>query len=411
MIMADDPNVSSPTSGDDYESKALDIMNDESQAEEKVEEEPTEEEEATSDETPGEPDTGESEPIPEEEEGEEEEVPKEEELEPEPEPKDEQLTLSGKEAYEKLKKDHPDALKNNPALRQVFFREKAFSDIYPSVDAARVAAHDSEFLNGLSDALNKGELKPVISSLSDKAKENLAENFIATLHDVDPRGLFVRATAPFIANILHGAHDYGTQRQDKNLINAALVISNFLTGKYELPKQSVPKAVDQRLEEERQQFEQEKQEFYGKQVNGFFDGADKITENELNKLLRNGLDPDNSMSTFLKNAIVRSTIEEVKDYVTRDQAFQGHMRDLFNRAKSEGLSHQSRSRLVSAYLGRVKDIALKIRASKRAEALKRSSDEIAPENKTPTYRQPVKKAPSSATSSKKLSELDIIRAR
>lgn len=409
---ADIPAGGGPVGGgpsSDYEGKALDILNEGSEPEPESEAdvlaEGAEDEGEQEPEAPSEPPPE----IPEEEEA--QETPEE----PKEEPVDENLlTLSGKEAYDKLKKEFPDALKSNPALRQVFFREKAFSDIYTSVDEAREAAGNSEFLQGLSTALNNGNIKGVIETLSDTAKTNLAENFITAL----PHDLFVKATAPLIANILNDAFESAEQHSNQNLRNAVLHLSRFLTGRFELPKRiAATKKEDPQLLQERQQFENERRNFYYGRQTAFLNEADVAVAQGLNRLLSTGLDPSGSMSQFMKNAIIAETSRDLKEYVNRDKAFVAVLDDLYKRAQRTGFDHDSKSRLVSAYLGRVKDIALKIRANKVAEARKTPRSANAPEESSsiPPRRSTPQRNYSPRTSNvgekKPMTELDVIRSR
>jgi len=337
------------------------------------------------------------------------------EAEAEEDVKDEQLTVTGKAAYDRIKKDFPDVLKQVPELRQLFFREKAFSDIYTSVDEARKASADAEFLNGLGSSLESGNIKGVLESLSENSINNLATKLIPTLK-ANNREAFVRATGPFIADMLNDAYEFGSQTNNADLQKSVLWLSKFLTGKPELPKRLANKEVDPEIRKEREKLEADKQTFYQGQVNGFVTAADSAVYNGLKKALDIGLDPDSSMTSFVKNAIIRDTILEVQELANKDQNFSAMMNELFKRAQRAGFDQDSKSRVVSAYLGRVKDIALKIRARKKAEALggqrkKEVTNEVQPrrqvQNEAPT-RKPIRPIP---PGTKPKSELDVIRAR
>ena len=389
---------------DDSEKRALNILNKDSEPVEEPEESEAEVEE-TSDESE---ETEESSDEEVSETSEESETP-EEEL---PDVKPDELTVSGKAAYDTLKDKYPQVLKDIPELRQVFFREKAFSDIYATVDEARSASANAEFLNDLGSALEAGEVKNVFGSLSEKSLGNLAEKFIPSLMETN-KDLFVRATGPFIANILNDAYEHGQHTENKDLMKSVLWLSKFLTGKPELPKRFSPRAEDPKLKSERDQFENEKRSFFNNQANGFITAADNAVFNGLNKTLQVGLDNDGQLSTFVKNAIIKETIEELKTITNKDEQFTTMMKELFRRSQKAGFDQESKSRVVSAYLGRVKDIALKIRARKKTEALGQQKRErinerpVQEESKTP---QPRRIAPIPNTR-KQMSELDIIRSR
>jgi len=390
---------------DDSEKRALNILNEDSEPEVEESEESEAEVEETSDEIE---ETEESSDEEVSESEEETETPEEEEL---PDVKPDELTVSGKAAYDTLKGKYPQVLKDIPELRQVFFREKAFSDIYATVEEARGASADSEFLNGLGSALEAGEVKNVFTSLSEKSLGNLAEKFIPALMETN-KDLFVRATKPFIANILNDAYEHGQHTANKDLMKSVLWVSKFLTGKPELPKRFSPQVEDPKLKSDRETFENEKRTFFNNQANGFVTAADNAVFNGLNKTLQVGLDNDGQLSTFVKNAIIKETIEELKTVTNKDQQFTSMMSELFRRSQRAGFDQESKSRLVSAYLGRVKDIALKIRARKKTEALGQQRRErierpVQEESKTP---QPRRIAPIPNTK-KQMSELDIIRSR
>lgn len=388
----------------DSEKRALNILQDDSEPE--VEEEESETPEVGTDETE-ETEEQPTEDVPEEDET--TETPEEEEL---PEVKPDDLTVSGKVAYDKLKEKYPQVIKEIPELRQLFFREKAFSDIYTTVDEARAAATDSQFLNDLGAGLQGGHIEEVLSTLAPQSLENLADKFIPALMKTN-KELFQRATGPFIMNILNDAYEQGEQSGNENLKKSVIWMSKFLTGKAELPKRFMPRQPDPKLLEERAKFDQERKDFFQKQANGFVSSAENAVFNGLNKMLRGGLLKEGEeLSSFVQNAIIRETIEEVKSITNNDKQFMAMMSELFRRSQKAGFDQESKSRVVSAYLGRVKDISLKIRAKKKAEALGRQRKEVNP-NPAPTPKtgnpQPRKIAP--IPNKREMSELDIIRSR
>lgn len=300
----------------------------------------------------------------EEEVEEEEEETKEEEEEEETE-EEEQIT---RPSWKQLKKEFP-GIEKNEDFRQMFFREKAFSEVYPTVADARIAADKANTLDYFDESLRDGDPTVLLQALASSAPETvagMAEKFLPSLRELSPK-LFVRATKDLVADILNDAFDRGEKTQDKNLKLSVANLCKYLYGDYKLPPRPGRVEKDPEIIQEKERLQAERNEIFQTKKLEFEGSVDKSIDRQLGQVLAEGLDINNE---FLKRAIVRDAIDEMKLTIKTDENFKGNFYRLLSQAAKAGFTSEWKSRIISAYLGRAKGLALAARSKLKAEALR-----------------------------------------
>jgi hypothetical protein len=308
-------------------------------------------------------DTGDDEvekdPKVEKEEGEGEEDKEEEEKEE----KEEEVTHN-ELSIKALKEAFPELLKKFPDLKDSIFREREYTKIFGSVEDATEAQEKAQLLDQIAETTLQGDPTQLFSSLQkNDALEEFAVNFLPHLYKANEK-VFYKITDDIMARALNAANSHATKRSDKNLTLAVKYISTYIFNSEEVPKAGVRKEVSP----ERQELENEREKDRQAKYTETEDFVHSVTRNRLDKSIREGLDPDESMSDFVKGALVDKIIEDVGSIIEKDKIFQSQMISLWKRASKEGFSKDAKSRIITAYLARARRIIPSVRAKIRNEA-------------------------------------------
>ena len=316
-----------------------------------------------------------SEPIPDEEDDEpkeeEEEEPPVEEEEEEIEEEDESEEQITRPSWKTIKEKYPELAKDKD-FKNVFFRDKEFTQLFPTVQDAKDSFEKSQLLEMLDGSLSQGDPSQFLDALAAPTKQKFAQNILPALHALD-KNLFKVATQPLIFEMLNEIHAIGEKNSDENLQISVKNIAKVLTGKFEVPPRA-QKPGNSEPDPEKQALIEETARLRGNQRNQFFEKADSSIKKQLIKTIEDGLDPKNELSDFTKQALIDKILEETKGSVSSDQAFASKMKHLAKQAEKAGYPPDYMPRFISAYLGRARQLALGLRAKHKAAALaKRTS--------------------------------------
>lgn len=270
-------------------------------------------------------------------------------------------------SWEKIKSKYPEAAKDRE-LREIYFRDQQFSELFPSLNEAKESAEKARLFDFFDSGLANGDPKVLIDALDKKVLENFSESILDSLYAHD-KSLFVRATGPYLSNVLNSIYAFAESKSDKNLTTSVLNICKHLFGEFKLPNKPVNRNHPE-LEGERKALREERERLFTTQRRDFQVKAEKIIGSRLDKIIREDLNVKNE---YLATSIVKDTIEKLKQTLEQDQNFLNSMKNLFIQAEKGGYNSDHQARVISAYLGRAKGIALKLRAEVRASAIGKPS--------------------------------------
>lgn len=267
---------------------------------------------------------------------------------------------------------HPELtkiLKDFPQLRDAYFREGKLSQFFPSVEDAEIAATKAESLDTFDSLLKSGSTKEIFEAIhSDdpKALDRIAKNILPTLQSIN-QTLFYDAVTPVIDTLIRNLNAAGIKEKDNNKSAAAKILAHFIHGDYEIPEAQTKK--DPELESERKALEDEKKKLASETNSRFENNLENRTGKLLTKLISDGLDPNNSLSEFVKSGIVREVIQRVGSELEKNPQHQAQLKKLYRLAQSERYSDKSAERIISAYLSRAKLLIPAVRSKVKNEAL------------------------------------------
>lgn len=335
-----------------------------------------------------------------------------EETEEEPEESEsEDDKLITRPSWKEITEKYPEIAKNKD-FREMYHREREYSDLFPTVADARTAAEKVSVFDSFDDKISEGDAKFLFESLNPEVLSRFAKNVLPALYNVSEES-FRDAVNPFLITVLHNVKSVAERNGDKNLRLSLQHISRAIFGKIDLPDLPSGK-VDPDVKRLEDQIKTERDARLNADHRSFMDSADKSIKRQLNEVLLQGLDPKGEMSDFTKNAIIKETIEEMHQVLDSDKAFKSKLQNLIRAARNANYSSEYKPRVISAYLGRAKQVALGLRAKHKAAAngrrgTVRDKNRIESTSKNPTPQNGRDK--SGKVDYRKMSDLDIINSR
>jgi hypothetical protein len=336
----------------------------------------------------------------EEEETEEESETKEESTEEDEEEDTDEEKIT-RPSWKEIKEKYPEIAKNKE-FREVYFREKAFSEIFPTVEDAKEAGEKARVLEVFDASLIDGDPSYLVQNLSPKSLEGFTNKVLPALRNLN-KDLFLKATAPVLVDIVNNIHEHALTKGDKNLETSVLNICNWLFGDFKIPPRMGGR-VDPEVEREKKTLQQERANLLLGQRKEFTGKVERSIGRQLTKLVSEGLGIDNE---FVASSIVKETIDKVKSTIYSDKDFIARVQSIYAQAERAGYSPEYATRVVSAYLGRAKGIALKARAELKASALRKQSSKGSGED----TKRVVRTEKGTRESSKKSDKVDLRNTR
>lgn len=277
---------------------------------------------------------------------------------------------------------YPDFFKKFPSLKDVYFREAEFTKIFPTVDDAREAVTNAEAFSEFRESALRGEPSALLDAIREadpQALDRFAVNILPSLHKLSPETHW-QAVLPLLENVTRSLYkegmDLGDTDRGKDLMNAARYLSKFLFGETEIAEGKktnvkAPEKSSREIELDEREKNYEIQRYTDAYRSVDADASKGLSDLILERGQHNKLkiDPDGVMSDFMKNSVADAISAEVRKAMRADKVFTAHMNSLWKKAKELGYTSESKSRILSAYLERAKQLVPSIRNRKVAEAL------------------------------------------
>lgn len=278
--------------------------------------------------------------------------------------------FEGRPSLTDIKTKYPKIFKEFPELREVLFREDAFTKEFGTVEEAQEASSKARSFNVIEASLLGGDPTPIIEQLGQNDPEALGkvvDNFLPTLLK-QSESLYLRATVPIVEQFLWTLHEHGKKSGDVNLVRSAQHASNYIFGKPEVPDPAArnrtagPHPAEQKLEQERSAWAKER----------FYEASNEIStqiDGDLKGEVLKGLDPDKVLNEWQRGKLTDDILAEIDATLQGDQAFQRQMKALWQKAAASGYPRDQRASIKSAFLARAKALVPAVRSRLRAKAL------------------------------------------
>lgn len=325
----------------------------------------------------------------------------EEELKP---PTEEDLTeLVTPVRRKEILAKYPTLFKDFPYLEKAYYREQQFTEVFPTIQDARVSHEKAQILDRTEREVMNGDISIVLRAAKEENQEafnRIADNYLPTLKKVDQQayyhvlGSVVKDT---IVTMVREGHRLGDQGAP--LKAAANVLNQFIFGSQQFtPHQPLSQPVDPRVQQQEQQFRDAEQQRVMGQFTQVRDDLQVKADNVLKATIDGHIDPNKSMTDYVKSHATAEAFENLENLISKDLRFRSLLDKLWEKAFQSGFDTESTNRIKSAYLSKAKTLLPTVIKKARTDALK-GADSVVEEQ--PTRRGPITPGRSTSPSGSK----------
>lgn len=318
-------------------------------------------------------------------------------------PDEEKLELIAPVRRKEILAKYPEIFKDFPYLEKAMYREKAYTEILPTIEDAKVAVEKSERLDTYEEQIMGGSTELLLEAVFNTDREafsKVVDNYLPTLYKVD-QAAYYHTVGNVIKNAIMAMVRDGKEHQNDDLMGAADIINQYIFGtKTFTPPQRLAKG-ETKPEEDKQVSERE-QQFVQRQFETARDTVTSKTDNVLKSTIEKNIDPNESMTDYVRKHASSEAFDTLEKAIEQDSRFKIVLDKLWERAFNDDFSSESMDRIKSAYLSKAKTLLPGIIKSARNEALrglgKRVRNEEADNLKDRKGPVPVGKTRSTSTS-------------
>lgn len=274
------------------------------------------------------------------------------------EPKEKVASKYHRPIFSEIKKTFPEFFKKFPEFREIYFREGQFSKIFPTAEEAEEALNKSSNFEIIAEDLAKGSTNKFLELIAPAGKaltRQIAENFLPTLYEKDKEAYYAAANPiveTFISNIYHEGKRLGGD-VGENLIAVAEHAAKFLTGDPDASKLGHKREVDPKIAAQQKQLEDDRKALDETSFrNTFSEVSERCTKSIVTEVAK-GIIIENKA---LRETAIQKSFELINKTLSQDERHIKLMNSLWNKARKESFSPESKRALVSTLLGRAKQI-------------------------------------------------------
>lgn len=304
---------------------------------------------------------------------------------------------------------YPNLFKDFPYLEKAYYREQQFTETFPTIQDARIAAEKASILDRTEREVMNGDISLVLRAAKEESGEafnKIADNYLGTLRKVDQQAYYHvlgNVIKDTIITMVREGRNLGDQGAP--LTAAANVLNQFIFGSQTF---TPPSQLSQRADPQEQGRQQAQQQAnHDRIMNQFVQTRDDLqlkADNVLKATIDGHIDPNKSMSEYVKGHATQEAFDQLESLISKDARFKSLLDKLWERAFHSGFDKESTDRIKSAYLSKAKTLLPSVIKSARNKALK---DMPANTDAKPTSRGPIAQGKSGSPSTRYRKPSDI----
>ena len=278
--------------------------------------------------------------------------------------KDDKFNLS-RPTVTDINKAFPDFFKKFPDIKNMMFREKEFTMLFPTVEIAKDAAEAAEALSDFRGDLFEGTGEKFTKALDEAGElDKFSTNFLTNLQKSN-KDAYWNAVTPTLQNMVRAVWREGVKRNDDNLKLSAENVSIYLFDTAEVAQGKKSAIVEKQPEDPK--IKAERADMQREKFNTF--RIDVLQECNKGAASQLDLDKFKQLTPKMKTILAREIITEVDNTIAKDEAHMKFVNSLWKRTQQSGYTNEIKSRIISAYLERAKSLVPSIRRRLLTEAL------------------------------------------
>jgi hypothetical protein len=343
--------------------------------------------------------------------GKEEEKPKEEKVEEDEleelereleEPDDKELEFVSPVRRQEILKKYPQLFKDFPYLEKAYYREQQYTEIFPSLEDARVAVEKSSTLDKFQEELMGGSVEGILKAVKETDANSfykIADNYLPTLARVDERAYY-NILGNVVKNTITTMFREGERINNDTLKQAATIVNQFVFGTSEYtPPVQMSQGQNPQLNQQEQLLKQQQQQFVQQRFESVRDDLSSRVDKTLQSTIDAYIDPKESMSPYVRRNASREAVENLQSLLDGDTRLRSLLDKMWERAFQSNFSRDSLDRIRETYLSRAKALLPAVIKRARNEAMKGMGHRIVDNGNEPEIESTKERRPRTANSS------------
>lgn len=282
---------------------------------------------------------------------------------------DQQIEIPRKK---EILKAFPDLFKKFPSIESAIYRDRQFSEIFPTPEEARDAAEKSQQFDHLGNDLYRGNSETLLKTIKEgdeNAFYRLTDNFIDNVGKVDQRA-YHNIIGNIVKYTIIAMSEEAKANQDSELMEHAAALNKFVfrSDKFTPPQKIArePGPQDREFDRERVQFARERFESARDDLQGKVDNLIKAT-------ISRYIDPKGEMTSFVKKHASAEAFSKLETVLANDRILRSTLDRLWREANEGKYSKPLLDKIQAAYLSKAKANLRDTIRSARIEALSKGS--------------------------------------
>ena len=335
--------------------------------------------------------------------GEEEELSLEDKLELELEEvvDEDKLELVDLPSRREILTAYPDLFKKFPAIEKSMYREKAYSELLPTIQDAKIAIEKADLFDKYDSEIIDGSTESFLSAVKESDKEafaKLVDNYMPNLLKADPNAYY-HTIGNLIKHTIISMVNDAKEQNSEELAEAAAILNRYIFGtdKFTRPTNLSQSDITDNSGKKDQEIDQREQAATQREFDNAREDLGGRVDNILKSSVDKAIDPNASMSGYVKDIATDKVLKGLEDLIGRDVRFRTIYDKLWERAFKDDFDKESMDKIKKAYLSKAQTLLPLLIKKERNEALKgtrRSEDTHERDRKGPL---PVGKTRSSTT--------------
>ena len=299
-------------------------------------------------------------------------------------------------------KKYPKLFEDFPYLQRAYYRDQKFTEFFTTPAEAQEAHEKASSLDNLDQALLTGNTEKIFRSVKQddpEAFHRVVDNLLYDLGKVDET-----AQIHVIRNVgKHLIREMVQESENSNipaLKQAAILLNQFITGSSQFqPETTLAKPVTKNAELD--EIRQQRQQLQAEKFETIRDSIVQKLGKAIDNTIKTRLDPNNSMSDFVRDAAQRDVNVKIQEIIRKDTRFMNVMNKAWQKAAENGFTAADVEYLNKAYRNKAALILPAVLKQVRSVALRgvRTTKSDNQEVRDAKHRGPVAPGKSAAPTS------------
>src|SRR4030095_3824929 len=263
-------------------------------------------------------------------------------------------------------KKYPNVFKDFPYLEAAYYREQQFTQVFPTIDEAKQASEAVTILKNFESEVMKGDTENILKSVKDNDPNSfnkLVDEYLPTLAKVDQNAylhVVGNVAKQTIIGMIQEAQRLGIGSNEQPgagapLQMAAQILNQFIFGSSQFqPPSNLSKPVKEEDKAKETELSRREQQFRHTQFESARNALNTRVTNQFKATIDANIDPNNSMTDYVKKTATREVEEELGKLLMQDTRFRTTIDKLWENVFNTNFSPDAVDKVRQAFIARGK---------------------------------------------------------